>query len=180
MSVFTNQPEVTLSLNGTVVGTKQAVQHRADFEELPLCDGENIVSVTAGSVSDCCTFCGVPEHDSSYDLPELAACQKAGNWFTEAGEGEELPEGERYDIDDSLFDLMENETTWQIIRGWVMAKEDAPLDLRLLCVMKRKTQKIDGPKSRLRDKKKTFGAIMTEEDFEILNRRLHTVRKEKK
>ena len=180
VSVFTNRPEVTLELNGTVVGTKKTVRHRADFEELPLREGENVISVTAGPVSDCCTLFGVSEHDGSYDFPAIAESQRAGNWFTEADEGEELPEGERYDVDDPIGELLANSEAERIVKGWLMAKEEAPLDKRLLCVLRLDTLKHDAPNIILRNRKKSIGAIMTEEDFEILNRRLHAVRKEKR
>lgn len=179
VSVFTNQPEVTLTLNGTVIGTKQAIDCRADFEELPLQDGENTVCVSAGKASDECTLCGVSAHDEAYDLPDVLASQKAGNWFSEAEEAEELPEGERYDADDTIGELMSNEQTARIVKGWLMAKASAPLDFRLLCTLRLDTQRYESPDSKLREKKKSIGAIMTDEDYEVLNRRLHTVPKKK-
>ena len=51
------------------------------------------------------------------------------------------------------------------------------MGMRLLCVLRLDTMKNSNPAAKLREKKKTIGAIMTEKDFEVLNRRLHTVRK---
>ena len=175
ITVFTNQPQVELILNGQSLGIRQADRHRVIFENVPLSDGENAVTVRAQGADDSAVLCGVSEHDTAYDLPELAENQKAGNWFAESEEPIPLPDGMGYRADDAIGVLLANKACEKLVRGWIMAKEEAPLEQRLLCACRLITYSQDSPLSRLRDKKTTIGAIMTDADFEILDNRLRAI-----
>ena len=67
----------------------------------------------------------------------------------------------------------------QFSRTALLRGEEATMDMRLLCTFRLDAWK-NGVPARLRDKKKTIGSFMNEEDFARLNHRLHAVRKEKK
>lgn len=108
VTVFTNCPEVTLTVNGAVFGTAAASAHAALFRGIPLNAGDNTVTASAaGASDDTILLCGVPEPNSSYRLPEEK--EAAGNWF-DAAEGEgtlEFREG-YFSIRDKLGDILEN------------------------------------------------------------------------
>ena len=115
--VYTNQPEVTLLLNGQPVGTKVAVDHMAVFEELPLQDGENTITARAGDVEDTITLNGVEKSNPDYVLPQEDT--QAGNWFTpEGSEGPqelEFIEG-HFSIKDKIGDIMAHPVAGAMLR----------------------------------------------------------------
>lgn len=80
VTVYSNCPQVSLSLNGSLVGTQTVQDHVCIFEELPLRLGENLISVKAeGAPEDRILLCGVDHPNPAYRL----ANQKnlTGNWF---------------------------------------------------------------------------------------------------
>ncbi len=117
VTVYTNQPEVTLLLNGQPVGTQPAVDHAAVFSELPLRDGENTVTARAGSVEDTITLNGVAQPNPGYVLPQEDA--QAGNWFTpEGGEPQELVFNEGcFSIKDKIKDILDHPQAGAVLRG---------------------------------------------------------------
>lgn len=114
--VYTNLPEVTLLLNGEVVGTRPAVDHAAVFAELPLQDGANTITARAGDVEDTITLNGVAESNPAYVLPKDDT--KAGNWFVPEGEdapGElEFVEG-HFSINDKIGDILAHPVAGKIL-----------------------------------------------------------------
>ena len=116
VTVYTNLPEVTLLLNGEVVGTQPAVDHAAVFAELPLQDGANTITARAGDVEDTITLNGVAESNPAYVLPKDDT--KAGNWFVPEGEdapGElEFIEG-HFSINDKIGDILAHPVAGKIL-----------------------------------------------------------------
>ena len=116
VTVYTNLPEVTLLLNGEVVGTQPAVDHAAVFPELPLQDGANTITARAGDVEDTITLNGVAESNPAYVLPKDDT--KAGNWFVPEGEdapGElEFIEG-HFSINDKIGDILAHPVAGKIL-----------------------------------------------------------------
>lgn len=107
VTVYTNQPEVTLLLNGQPVATVEAVDHVAIFEELPLQAGANTVTARAGSCEDSITLNGVETSNPDYVLP--ADEGQAGNWFTPEGEdapGELVFVEGHFSINDKIGDIL--------------------------------------------------------------------------
>ncbi|MBQ3072231.1 MAG: hypothetical protein IJD20_02940 [Oscillospiraceae bacterium] len=178
VSVFSNQQEVTLVLNGEIYATLPVTEHRAVFSDLPMQQGENVLLVTAGEVSDTCVLNAVAEHDTSYDLPEILESKRAGNWFLQSEEADALPDGKCFDADDPIGELMSHPLAAKIVRGWLMAKTEIPLEKRVLYTGRLLAWEKTTPQMRLREKTRTICTVMTDEDFAVLNRRLHTVPKE--
>ena len=116
VTVYTNLPEVTLLLNGEVVGTQPAVDHAAVFAELPLQEGANTITARAGDVEDTITLNGVAESNPAYVLPKDDT--KAGNWFVPEGEdapGElEFIEG-HFSINDKIGDILAHPVAGKIL-----------------------------------------------------------------
>ena len=79
VTVYTNQPEVTLLLNGQPVATVEAVDHVAIFEELPLQAGANTVTARAGSCEDSITLNGVETSNPTMSCGRLKARPATGS-----------------------------------------------------------------------------------------------------
>ena len=125
VTVYTNCPGVTLLLNGREYATSAVEDCAAVFADLPLLPGENTLTARSGGAEDTITLVGAAEHNTDYDLPDIAAAQKAGNWFASVSDEEESEEivisDGMFSIRDTLGDLLSNETCYRIIQGWIMA-----------------------------------------------------------
>ena len=121
--VYTNCDAVTLVVNGVDVETKAAVDHMVTFENVALKDGENTVTAYAGDVkANTVTFCGVAEHDYSYDLPDG---NQGVNWFDDPElvamkKAFKYPK-DAYSIKDKMGALFSNPQTAAIL-GQLMEK----------------------------------------------------------
>lgn len=119
VTVYTNCPRVTLTVNGTEIGTQDAVDHICIFADVALQNGTNTVTAHAdGAPEDTITLNGVDTPNESYKLPQDDASSAAGNWFDELGEAVELqfPEG-FFSIKDKLGDLMAHEEAGKVLEG---------------------------------------------------------------
>lgn len=82
VKAYTNQPEVTLSVNGCVLKTlPRDGNGTVRFEEVPLKKGENHICVTAGSCSDAMDLTRQDHPEHSYCLPDSSAGGPVKNWF---------------------------------------------------------------------------------------------------
>ena len=121
--IYTNCDAVTLVVNGVDVETKAAVDHMVTFENVALKDGENTVTAYAGDVkANTVTFCGVAEHDYSYDLPDG---NQGVNWFDDPElvamkKAFKYPK-DAYSIKDKMGALFSNPQTAAIL-GQLMEK----------------------------------------------------------
>ncbi len=106
--VYSNQPSVTLYLNGKAVEEKSADKvfvFRAALE-----DGQNIVTAVSGDLKDCITLEKVEKEPSIYVLPEVnERAEGVANWFKLAGDLDlkapmEFPEG-KYSIKDTIEEI---------------------------------------------------------------------------
>jgi len=120
ITVYTNQANITLFVNGQAVETKPAVDHCVVFENVPLQDGENTVSARSccGVESNVITLRAVAEHNYAYDLPEG---NQGANWFDDpaavaARKALKYPKG-YYSIKDKVGVLMANPETAAILGG---------------------------------------------------------------
>jgi len=87
-------------------------------------------------------------------------------------------DGKCFDADEPIGELMSNALAAKIVRGWLMAKTEIPLEKRVLYTGRLLAWEKTTPQMRLREKTRTICTVMTDEDFAVLNRRLHTVPKE--
>ena len=176
--VFTNQAEVTLSLNGKIF-TAPAEDHIATFPELPLQSGENRLIATVPGAEDTITLNGVDTHNTAYDLPDLAAALQIGNWFLEEGETETVDYGDQgYNSRMCFKDLLANPQCMDIVRGWIMSKKDVSVSNKF---------KFTAMLNSFRDNPTYYDrhlrmmpsmiAMMQEEDYEVLDKRLRTIKR---
>ena len=176
--VFTNQAEVTLSVNGKIF-TAPAEDHIATFPELPLSDGENRLIATVPGAEDAITLNGVDTHNAAYDLPDLAAALQIGNWFLQDDEEESTDYGEEgYNSRMCFRELLSNPQCMDIVRGWIMSKKDASVSNKF---------KFTAMLNSFRDNPTYYDrhlrmmpsmiAMMQEEDYAVLDKRLRTVKR---
>ena len=122
VTVYTNCEEVTLSVNGALVATCPAADRCVVFKDVPLCDGENRLTASCGDVSDSISLWGVPEHDGSYDLPDLVAALQTDNWFDSYVPTVDYGEN-GYHLDMCFGELLHNPQCFELIKGWAMSRE---------------------------------------------------------
>lgn len=97
VTVYSNLPEVTLSLNGEVFETKKAEDHFFHFEVLN--KGETVIEAIAGDYSDKSVIRKVDVFNDSYRLKEKGAIL---NWF-------DITEVDGYfSINDKMSDIMQS------------------------------------------------------------------------
>ena len=97
VTVYSNQPEVELFVNGESIGKKTAEDHFFYFEVKNV--GESKIVVKAGDLTDEGVIRKVEEMNQDYILKEKGAVL---NWFDV-----ETPEG-RYSLNDKISDIMES------------------------------------------------------------------------
>ncbi|MBQ9730250.1 MAG: glycoside hydrolase family 2 protein, partial [Clostridia bacterium] len=95
VTVYSNQPEVELFVNGVSVGKKTAPDHFFYFEVKN--EGESTIVAKAGDLTDEGKLCKVEVFDEQYRLKEQGAIL---NWFDI-----DAPEG-RFSLNDKLGDSM--------------------------------------------------------------------------
>ena len=122
VTVYTNQANITLYVNGEAVETKKAVDHCVVFENVPMKDGENTICAKSccGVESNVITLNAVAEHNYAYDLPEG---NQGANWFDDpaaiaARKALKFPKG-YYSIKDKVGVLMANPATAAILGGFM-------------------------------------------------------------
>ena len=97
VTVYSNQPEVELFVNGVSVGKKQSPEHFFYFEVPNV--GESTIVAVAGDLKDEGTIRKVDEMNMDYVLVEKGAVL---NWFDVTA-----PEG-RYSLNDTIGDIMKS------------------------------------------------------------------------
>lgn len=89
VKVYSNQPAVTLTVNGTT-RTLTSDTGVFRFEEVALQPGENRVIAQAGALSDEVVFRGVEQKDTSYEYVDQNPGINVKNWFVDAVEEEKM------------------------------------------------------------------------------------------
>ena len=96
VKVYSNQPAVTLSVDGAEVGTQEGV--RIFVFEVPI-RGEHVITARAGECSDSIRVKKVSEPDPAY----LFVREKVVNWFDR-----EILKRDCYSVEDTLSELEKN------------------------------------------------------------------------
>ena len=116
--VYSNQPEVTLYVNGEAVETQKA--DKVFVFTVALKDGQNTILAVAGDVKDSISLEKVEKEPEIYVLPEVnERAEGVANWFKTVGDMDltapmEFPEG-MYSIKDTIEDLSKNEEAMEIV-----------------------------------------------------------------
>lgn len=116
--VYSNQPEVTLYVNGEAVEIQKA--DKVFVFTVALKEGQNTILAVAGDVKDSITLEKVEKEPEIYVLPEVnERAEGVANWFKTVGDMDltapmEFPEG-MYSIKDTIEDLAKNEEALEIV-----------------------------------------------------------------
>lgn len=143
VKVYSNQPQVTLYVNGELFDTK--VGSRVfEFEQVPLCDGFTFLTAKANQSEDTLTLEKVTKKPEIYTLPQDDEdMDGVANWFdkveTVASDAPQEYSNHYYSIYDKVKDLLENEATYQILAGSLYAMTGMKLKKSMLSMMGEKT-----------------------------------------
>lgn len=116
--VYSNQPTVTLYLNGEEVEEKSA--DKVFVFNVALKEGFNTVLAVAGNVKDSMTLEKVEKEPSIYILPEVnERAEGVANWFKQVGDLDlkapmEFPEG-KYSVRDSVEEIAKSQEALEIV-----------------------------------------------------------------
>lgn len=108
VKVYSNQPTVTLYLNGEKIAEQSA--EKVFAFDVALKDGFNIIVATAGDLKDSMTLEKVEKEPSIYVLPEVnERAEGVANWFSQVGDLDlkaemEFPEG-MYSVNDTMEEI---------------------------------------------------------------------------
>lgn len=131
ITVYANGNYVILYLNGKKLRAVNVIDHAAVFENVPLEDGENIITVKGSNgAEDTIALNGVQAHNTGYDLPDLAAALQMGNWFLKKAPSVDYAE-RGYHAKVLVGELCKNEECAQILKGWIMSNDAMPLGERV-------------------------------------------------
>ena len=123
------------------------------------------------------TLNGVAEHNTQYDLPDLAAALQVGNWFSQQEEAEDYGE-EGYHADMPMGELLRNPRCFEIVKGWIMAKQTLDISTRFKFVSSLSQYRDSGnynkkPLVGMKTPRENY----TAEDFALLNKLLRSVKR---
>ncbi len=116
--VYSNQPAVSLYLNGKLLEEKSA--DKVFVFTVALAEGQNILLAVAGEVKDSITLEKVEKEPDIYVLPEVnERAEGVANWFKSVGDMDlkapmEFPEG-KYSIKDTLSEMAKSEEAFAIV-----------------------------------------------------------------
>ena len=175
ITVFTNEAEVSLYVNGELVETQTPVEHKAVFAHVPMTVGENQITVKTAQAEDHAVFEAVDAHDESYDLPEVIEALSAGNWFAENDDhAPEVKNG--FSLQVPVGELLGNETCYRIVRGWLMGNPRLKPEDRLAMVSRLTNwQAMWG--DRYFDRLATIRKFITEEELQALDKMLKRIKR---
>lgn len=140
VKVYSNQPSVTLTVNGVESETKQGSKVFV-FEHVLLKDGWNTLIARSGSCTDSMTVEKVKEANPSYVLIDDDDGEYATNWF----EGIDLSSTEMtfregyYSVKDKIQDILDNEEAGTILISAIQSLMNMKLGKNMMRMMGQKT-----------------------------------------
>lgn len=140
VKVYSNQPSVTLTVNGAELETKQGGKVFV-FEHVLLKDGWNTLIARSGSCTDSMTVEKVKEANPSYVLIDDDDGEYATNWF----EGIDLSSTEMtfregyYSVKDKIQDILDNEEAGTILISAIQSLMNMKLSKNMMRMMGQKT-----------------------------------------
>lgn len=125
VKVYSNQPQVTLYVDGRAFASREGKTVFV-FENVPLTEGDNAITATAGGCTDRITLCRTEGPDGSYVYPLKGQGSKVSNWFKQQDASVNLfPEG-RFSISDRMGDLLANDEVTALLEAEIPAIMDNP------------------------------------------------------
>lgn len=147
VKVYSNEPEVTLTVNGRLFGTLHSEAHVFVFENVPLASGTTHIEARSARLTDVATFERVAKLPTSYTCPKGAdgILGSVTNWFNDGRFKEdhftnvaplEFPAG-RFSIQDRLDEIVKNPEGLALLKRRMQPFLDHPMFpvLRTVSVM---------------------------------------------
>lgn len=113
VKVYSNQPVVTLEVNGVTCSLQG--EHVFTFDNIPLKAGENIVRAYAGEYSDAIKIVRVNEPEQKYIYIDPNPGFNVNNWFTMGESKDDLFPDDSFSIMDEIGVLKENGEAWSLL-----------------------------------------------------------------
>ena len=141
VKVYSNQPEVSLYVNGELYQTLKCDKVFL-FEQVPLFDGFTCLTACAGECSDTMTLEKVETKPEIYTLPaeeDEDDMEGAANWFDEAAAVDanaamEFPEG-FFSIKDTVKEVLDQEDAAAVLAGALYAMTGMKLKKSMMGMM---------------------------------------------
>ena len=145
VKVYSNQPRVTLLVNGTEFATLEADKIFL-FENVPLCEGFTQITAVAGACTDTISLQKVTEKPGIYTLPpdeDDVDNEGAANWFDQAAAVDlnaplQFPEG-YLSIKDKIKVIMASDEGFQVLSGALYAMSGMKMKRAMLNMVSGKT-----------------------------------------
>ena len=122
VTVYSNQPSVTLFVNDEEIKTVASQNHVFQFEDIAMGDGDMRVRAVAGELSDQADFERVEHPEPSYEAPagQDSIWGNVTNWFDAAQFEKEAPPFEftegHLSINETIKDILANEEGEALLR----------------------------------------------------------------
>ena len=176
ITVFTNAKSVKLFVNDILYAEKTVVDCCVVFKNVPFAEGANCLKAIADNVDDVVYLNGVSEHNSAYDLPDLAIAIQAGNWFL--SEKADIDYGEAgYNTTILMGDLCSNEECVKVIKGWIMTNPRMSLGEKLHTIGRLSIWRTSPASQKVVREIKMFKKYCVEEEFKALDQKLRRVKR---
>lgn len=144
VKVYSNQENIQLYVNGTMVAQLHQNGPVFTFENVPLRLGKNTIRAVSGTYSDEIQVVGVTEPDQSYVYIDPNPEYNVKNWFTAEQSEEDLFPADCYSVMTSMRELMENPNVTAMLEKEVpelyeecIAAQKAPIGLLFIFNKKR-------------------------------------------
>ena len=115
IKVYSNQPEVTLFMDGKEVASLNAEKVFCFEIELPL--GEHVIKALAKDICEELTIYGVEKYDKSYKMTALEGKAGIVNWFENADDFHFV--SGTYSVNDRIEEIMENTEAFAILESYL-------------------------------------------------------------
>ena len=119
---------------------------------------------------------GVKEHNSAYDLPDIAAALQAGNWFTETDTEKDYGEN-GYNSHDTMETIFGNEDCLQVFKGWIMNLDELSLGEKLGVIGRLPHWQISPVKLKTPYELNALKNKVSEESFLVLDKMLRGIKR---
>lgn len=114
IKVYSNQPQITLEVNGTVFGSLHGEQVFC-FHEIPLTEGENHIRALSGELTDEITLIKTDKPEQSYLYIDPNPGFNVNNWFTMGQSKDDLFPSDSFSVMDEIGTLKNNPMAWQLL-----------------------------------------------------------------
>lgn len=136
VKVYSNQPSVTLTVNGEEIGTEQGEKVFV-FEHVALKDGWNTIIARSGACVDSMTLEKVEEANPSYVLIDDEDGDYAMNWFDgiDLSSTEMTFHGDYYSVKDKIQEVLANEEAGTILISAIQSMMNVKLSKNMMRMM---------------------------------------------